>query len=785
MGKKEEIFLKRIQATFRIEAQEHLLAFSSGLIELEKTQPKERVDEITETMFREIHSLKGAARSVNQTDAESVCQTLESVFSALKRNEISLSPSCIGLFYRTVDCLTKIIAPAGTDQTIADRQIEKKLIQQLKEMVAGKLSENSEKAEHIKEIQPVATAKVSLTEIDLPAGTSPESDESVRIRISKLAPLLLIAEELIQRKNMLNHNIIEFIKINNEIVEFMSEFYRWKGHQSNIYSTLWNTWIKESDFRFKRLENRIAAVTSLVRLSQNNFNGLIDNHIDAIKQLIMLPVSSIVEIFPGMVREIAKDQNKEIEFIIKGTELEIDRRILEELKDPLIHLIRNSIDHGIGKPNERVLQNKPVRGNITLDFAAKDNGYVVITLSDDGNGIDKEDLLKAAIKSGILSDESAGKLETEDVMNLIYKSGVSTSPIITNFSGRGLGLAIVHEKIAKLNGEISLETEVNSGTTVRILLPITIATFRGIMVKVEGFIFMLPTMNVELVMKVEQEEIKTVEYHETLLIDNQIISVLDLGETLGLSEHKYAGRGKIEQGSPSSKQIRIIVLFSAEHRIAFKVDEIVDEQQVLVKGLGKLLHRVKNISGAAILDSGKVIPVLNITDLMKSAIRITGRNQGRPDEKKSVIKTGKILVVEDSITSRTMLKNILETSGYKVVTAIDGLEGFTKARSGEFDLILSDVDMPVINGFELTAKIREDLRLNKLPVILLTSLESREDREHGIEVGADAYILKSSFDQGCLLEVIKKLIGSNHKPEYKNYMMTNFQSQISKFYEKN
>ena len=402
MDKKEEIFLKRIQATFRIEAQEHLLAFSSGLIELEKTQPKERVDEITETLFREIHSLKGAARSVNQTDAESVCQPLESVFSALKRKEISFSPSAIGLFYKTVDWLTKIIAPAGTDQTIANRQTVEKLIQQLKEMVPGKSGENSEKAEHIKEIQPVATANVFITETDLPQGTSPKSDESVRIRISKLAPLLLIAEEFIQRENVLNYNIIELIKINNEIVECMSEFYKWKGHQSNISSTLWNTWIGENDFRLKKLENRIGVVTNLIRLDQISLNGLVDNHVDAIKQILMLPVSSIVEIFPGMVRELARDQNKEIKFIITGTELEIDRRILEELKDPLIHLIRNSIDHGIGKPNERVLQNKPARGNITLDFAAKESGHVMITLSDDGNGIDKENLLKAAIKSGIL-----------------------------------------------------------------------------------------------------------------------------------------------------------------------------------------------------------------------------------------------------------------------------------------------------------------------------------------------------------------------------------------------
>jgi two-component system chemotaxis sensor kinase CheA len=286
----------------------------------------------------------------------------------------------------------------------------------------------------------------------------------------------------------------------------------------------------------------------------------------------------------------------------------------------------------------------------------------------------------------------------------------------------------------------------------------TLSTFRGIVVKVKEFMFILPTMNVERVMKVEQEEIKTVKNHETLRIDDHIISVVDLGEVLDLPEHKHVGSAKMEPGLGNSNQIRIVVLFSAEHRIAFKVDDIVDEQQVLVKGLGKLLSRVRNISGATILGSGKVVPVLNITDLMKSAIRVTGRIKGRPDEETPIIKTGKILVVEDSITSRTMLKNVLETAGYKVATAVDGLDGFTKARSGEFDLILSDVDMPRINGFELTTKIRGDKKLNELPVILLTALESREDREHGIEVGADAYIIKSSFDQGNLLEVIRKLI---------------------------
>jgi two-component system chemotaxis sensor kinase CheA len=474
--------------------------------------------------------------------------------------------------------------------------------------------------------------------------------------------------------------------------------------------------------------------------------------------VLMLPVGSLVEAFPRMIREIAREQNKEIEFIVIGTELEIDKRILEELKDPLIHMIRNSINHGLGTPQERLLENKPQRGKITLAFVAKESGLVEITLSDDGKGINKDLVLKAAIKSGILSKEDSEKLETKEVLSFIYKSGISTSPIITDISGHGLGLSIVEEKVNKLNGKISVETVPKVGTTFKILLPMTLATFRGILVKVKEFMYFLPTMNVERVVKVKREEIKSVENHETVRIEDKIISVVDLGKVLGLPEYKHAGNVDTEPDMQEPGQIRLVVLVSGEYRIAFKVDEVDDEQQVLVKGLGRLLNRVRNVSGATILGTGKVVPVLNIYDLMKSALMIKGSKDDKTSDKLISAKIRNILVAEDSITARTLLKNILETAGYKVITAVDGADAFTKARTGNFDMIVSDVDMPKMNGFELTTKIRNDKKLSELPVVLVTALESREDRERGIEVGADAYIIKSSFDQTNLLEIIKKLI---------------------------
>jgi len=761
MDKIDDEFLKRINATFRIEADEHLNAFSAGLIELEKPQSQERYAEIIETMFREIHSLKGAARSVDKKDVESICHPLESVFSALKRKEIFLTPASFNLFFKIIESLSKLIAQSDSEQTVTDQQFQRELIRHLKEIVAGnKNTDKIDEPKRSKEKELSDPLEVSSSEnpvgSEIPKSLRPISADTVRIRISKLDPLLLQAEELIQSKKAINQRLLELQEINNYVAGWKVESLKWKEHLTMTSSALWDEWSEASEINLNNLESQLTGLTQLILHDQYNLGSLVNSHLDAMRQILMLPFSSLTEVFPGMVRKISGEQSKEIDFVIKGAELEIDKRILDELKDPLIHLIRNSIDHGIGMPQERVLQNKPPHGTIILAFTVRDGGIVEIMLSDDGNGINKAQLQKAAIKSGYLSSEAAGKLDQKEIQSLIYKSGVSTSPIITDISGRGLGMSIVREKIEKLNGKITLETEENRGTSFRIRLPMSFTTFRGIIIRTNEFFFVLPTMNVERVLKVDPEEIKTVENHDTIRIDDQILSVSGLGEALGLTENIRTGSAKVESGLEDSDHIRLVVLVSGEHRIAFRVDEIIDEQQVLVKSLGKLLKRVKNISGATILVSGKVVPVIHIPDLIKSALLSAGKTKVYISPEKATSR--KILVADDSITSRTLIKNILETAGYSVTTAIDGTDAYTRARSNDFDLIVSDVDMPRMNGFELIMKIRNDKRLCELPVVLVTALESNEDREHGIEVGADAYIVKSSFDQANLLEIIKKLI---------------------------
>jgi two-component system chemotaxis sensor kinase CheA len=510
--------------------------------------------------------------------------------------------------------------------------------------------------------------------------------------------------------------------------------------------------------RVNELETKLVAIAHDLDIDQRSLGRMIDDHLESMKSVLMLPVSTITEGFPKLVRDLARSQGKEVELIVRGNEIDVDKRILEELKDPLIHLVRNCIDHGIKKPDERKHSNKPPQGSVTLSFNATESRHLEIIIADDGAGIDPEKVRKAAIKAGILEKDLLDKLNPQETLMLVFQSGVSTSPMITDISGRGLGLAIVREKVEKLGGSVSVESNPGMGTTFRFLLPLTLATFRGILVRTGEHLVVVPTENVERAVRVNRAELKTVESSDTIMIAGKILKITNLGKALGYLNGNISASNKKNNPAINLNNIQVLILEHADNQIAFIVDEIIEECQVLVKEMGKQLSRVRNISGATVLGSGKVVPVINVPDLMKSAILTVMPINGTKEKEVEVATKNKILVTDDSITSRSLIKSIVESAGYLVETAVDGVDAFTKAIIGEFDLIVSDVDMPRMNGFELTTKIRKEKKLSELPVVLVTALESREDREHGIDVGANAYIVKSSFDKSNLLEVIKRLL---------------------------
>lgn len=790
MDKQNDDFLKRLLATFRIEAGEHLQAISAGLIELENNPAEVRYAEIVETVFREAHSLKGAARAVNLKEIESVCQSMESVFAALKGNRLAVSPPLFDLMQEAIDDLSTRLSAEGAAMDVAGKSSIATLILRLDEALQGRYAKTattppaatqsttdqpipSVQQTPIALLQDVKLEASAAVAMHAPSTTPSLTSGTVRVSTQKLDAVMRQVEELLVPR-------LASAQRAKELREVAASFASWKKQRARMRPVLRQIeryvekgsrrigatggppelptkelpklleYLESEHLFMKAIEERLLRLSKFAAHDRRTLAGMSDSLLHDVKEMQLLPFSSLLEIFPRFTRELAREQGKQVELVIQGGEIEIDRRTLEEMKDPLMHLLRNCVDHGIKQPVMRQTEGKLACGNISLSIAQKDGGKIEILVADDGAGIDAAKVKAAALKLNLVSAEEAQKLSEQEAQAFAFQSGISTSQIITDISGRGLGLAIVREKVERLGGVVVLESHHDGGTIFRITLPLMLATFRGVLVRIGEHCFVIPSLSVERVMRVAQLDIMTVENRTTISFDGQAVALVSLGDALELPRQSSTAN--------TSAQGVVVVLGTGRQRIAFQVEEILGEQEVLVKALGRQLTRVRNIAGASVLGSGQVVAVLNVSDLLKSAVKRATVQPPFAAEMHGVAKKQSILVVEDSITSRALLKNILESAGYRVTTAVDGVDAYTTLKTGTFDLIVSDVEMPRMDGFELTSKVRADKQLAELPVILVTALESHEHRERGIDVGANAYIVKSSFDQSNLLEVIQRLI---------------------------
>ncbi len=477
---------------------------------------------------------------------------------------------------------------------------------------------------------------------------------------------------------------------------------------------------------------------------------VIDELEQEVKRVRMLPLTTITGAFGRMVRDLAQESNKEAVLQIIGGDTELDKRVLEQIKDPITHLLRNAVDHGLESIQQRVTLGKARAGTITLraEQLGKD---VVVCVSDDGHGLDLEAIRTSIARRGAVDVQS---LNEEDLKEAIFNAGISTSPIITDISGRGVGLDVVRRNVEALHGRIDVDSSPGKGTTFTLTLPLALTSSRGLLVHIGAKLFVIPHNAIEYIMYVRPREIVPLEGQDTVLYNNRPITLVRLGDVLSIPH---------VEGQSEGARMPVVILAAAERRMAFAVDELAGEQEVVIKGLGKQLSRVGGIAGATVMGSGEVVLILHVADLIKLGLRGDRRSilaaLSRPTPTVKTRAQRHILVVDDSITTRTLEKNILEAAGYIVQLATDGKEALSAiAASGIPDLIVSDVVMPRLDGFGLTQRIREDPLTAKVPVILVTSLDSAEDKARGIEVGADAYITKSSFDQNNLLETIEQLV---------------------------
>jgi two-component system chemotaxis sensor kinase CheA len=735
----DEEFLRELMQTFREDAEERIRLLSQALVELESAGAGEAAMAPLESLYRETHSLKGASGAVEQVQIESVCQHLESVLAALKRRDVRLTRPLVDALSDTVDLLHALLAgepgAEGRASEIVDR---------LTLLAVPKRRRTAP--------QPVPAPVRPSPAPATPAEQAParaidaSGADNVRVSTAKLEAIMLQAEELIAVKLAAQRRSAALHGVRSRLETWTRELHqvRLAGDEAKLQEFLeWSSSLVDG------LVADLRRYTRTADDERRTTGPMVDDLLDGMKRVLMLPVSSLLSSFPKMVRDLARSGGKEVDLVVTGAEIEIDKRIIENLKDPLTHILRNCVDHGIESPDARQRSGKPARGRITIAVSQLENNKIEVCISDDGAGVDLERLRSVTQRDGLRTQKQLEEMSEPELLRLAFTSGVSTSREVSTVSGRGLGLAIVEQKARQLGGSVTLETRHGQGTLFRIHVPATLATARGILAQVSDWLFVVPVTGVDRAISVRRDEVRMVENRETIQVEGQTLPLFYMNEVLELP---------LKPQRAASAQLPALVLGSGTNRVAFAVDRIVDEQEVLVKTLGPQLVRVRNVAGATVLQSGRVAPILNVVDLVNSATNKPARGKRPAVEATEATAKKAVLIAEDSITSRMLLKNVLEAAGYYVRPAVDGLDALTALAEEDFDLVVSDIEMPRMDGVELTKKIRENQRLARLPVVLVTALESQEDRERGLDAGANAYLTKSSFTQGTLLKTARSLL---------------------------
>lgn len=676
-------FNRRLEAIFHAEAGDHLDRIASCLAALEAGQGGDTGENVQQ-MFRAAHSLKGAARAVGRGDIEAICHAAEGVLAALQRRRLAWSPQLAQTLNDAEQAMRRALAQTGSARPDAA------LVERMKQLEQRGTPDAPSPAP--------APPPVVAREPAAPPPANVAAPQTVRVSVDRLGRLLAHAEQLMAVKEQVHAHAVA--------VEAAGAFHE----------------LRDRAWR-----------------QQRQLSRAVDLLLSDIKAALLVPAESLGPFLFATVRELSQSLAKEVELVLDAGDVEIDRRILEELREPLVHLMRNAVAHGIEPPMQRQSAGKRARGLLKVGVVAKPGALVSVTIEDDGGGIDTAVLSRAARAQGAGVPDSASD---EDLLQLIFSAGVSTASRLTAVAGRGIGLAIVRETVERLGGTIKVISTRGAGTTFTITVPVSLATFRVIEVRAGGKEFLLPSRQLDRCLLCSAEQLQRVGPKLALRVGAQSVPLVSLAEMLGLPP-------------PSLRSRWSCLLLAAPEKVAIVVDEVLREREVISKPVAASGAGAQMVVGAAIVDGERTVPVLNPAEIARRAVSTAHTSALEVTDSRATGRT--ILVAEDSITSRTLLKNLLEIAGHKVDTAVDGADALRKLRAGRFDLLVSDIEMPQLDGVELTRAVRADPGLASLPVILVTSLGSPADRERGAEAGADAYIVKSDFDQANLLRTIEEL----------------------------
>jgi two-component system chemotaxis sensor kinase CheA len=749
--------MQRLVATFLEELEEHVRNFNQELLILEKNPPVEERAERLKTLFRTVHSLKGAARSVNVDLIEGACHWLEEILTRVRDGHEVLSPELTSLFFAVADALEEAGMRLREQQDLADAPLAA-LLPRLEQAA------NGARAEAVKPAAPKALPRAPAPVLTAarPAAVEPMQESgigaaSVRVPAEKLDSLLARVGELHIAQRRVEARVSDLVGLQDFVAQWRTEWKRVEqffararravgdAHRAAGLPRRAALVLQQASDNFRKLDKTLDGLAAAMASDARLFERVARPLDDEVRRVRMLPFTDACAGLDRMVRDLAQGANKEVELRIEGGAVELDRSILEGLKDPLRHLVRNALDHGVEIPADRARAGKPRQGTITV-AAALHGAQVEVHVRDDGRGIDLEAIRTQARRRKI--DEPA---DEHELARLIFHPGFSTAGIITDISGRGVGLDVVKNRVESLHGTVDLAFTAGKATCFTLTVPLTLTTLRAVLVRAGGQTCAFAGTNVQKLTKIAAADIHSVAGRPTLSFDGAPLPVAPLGSIL---DPNY-----IQDTTPD--KMPVLIVASGTMRMAFLVDEHLAEQEILIKNLGVRIRRAPFVSGATLLPSGQVALVLNAANLVRSVLRQGGAFPRRTDQSKTsapVIVRKRLLIVEDSMTTRALMKSILEAAGYDVVTAADGQAGWRLLQDTSVDLVVSDVDMPNMDGFELTAAARASKKHAELPIVLVTARESEPDKTRGIEVGADAYLVKSAFDQRNLLETIRQML---------------------------
>ncbi len=767
---------EELRTLFQAESEEHLQRMDEGLLRLEQ---KPQDQSILEEVYREAHSLKGAARMIGVRDVETVAHRFEDLLGPAKRGQASLTADLVDRLSHVLEGMRRLVDQAITGNPSGVDVIG--LLESLEEPSSTSPSEKFTTTTPPPTPPPTSTLPVkeepsssALTtghqEVpeNVPVQATLAQSETIRVDSKRLDVLMTHAGELTVTKSRLNHRVHEIEQLRSLRDAWKRELPQHRVMIAKAESALKNgvggqlqLFYQEQQLRLEQLGELLDLLGKETSEDQQRLESLAYHIDEGVRNARLLPFSVLFERYRRTVRDISRELGKAVELVIEGGDTRADKQVLDELKAPLMHVIRNAIDHGIESPEERVQTGKPPAGAIRLSAVQRAN-TIVVTVSDDGRGLDVEAIKQTAVRRKIRRKEELDTMTSADLHSLVMASGFSTRKDISDISGRGIGMDVVRATVERLKGTISLDSIPGKGCEIHIDLPVTLSTMRVLTLFLAQHSYGIPLEYVEGVRLIPSTQIFRYEGHRAMTLNGEIISVIPLLDLLQLNkkpDEKFKdalGSLKTKKDTEHAESTPCVILKVGALRLGCLVDRLGDEQEVVLKPYSTLLKRVRNVSGCTILGTGEICTILNPSDLLRSAQQGVTPIQHTPIS--SPPQKRRILLVDDSLTIRAHIKGKLKEAGYEVVTAVDGIDGMNRLKSQPFDAVISDVQMPQMDGFELTSAIRKEPSYSGLPVILFTSLSEDEAQLKGQEAGANAYVRKTESADVRLLDTLQNLL---------------------------